>query len=422
MADSAGTGMPVATTTAGLRGVAWKPERLPADVKISVHPLATEDGAQVTGYLFRRGGERTVVCAMHPRELSVPQYVVPEVLMGGCAMWVQGARSPGNDIRLEHESALIDLAAGQRFLREQASFEKTVLQGTSGGGPLATFYCQQAGRKPEDRIKRSPAGRPTQLDTATLPMPDGVILLSSHLGQGKLLMNCIDPAVVDELDPLQSDDALSAFNSANGWQRPPQSSSFAPEFLARYRQAQRERVARIDAFAKALVAHKAEARKRSKEKPNRADAIMTAYSPIFAVWRTDADPRCFDLSLDPSDRAYGTLWGANPIASNYGSVGFARVCTPESWLSNWSALSSNASMEACAPDLKQPTLMIEYTGDNSVFPAEADTIFSWIGAASKTRHKIHGNHHGQPIHPGAPSGQFEAGARIRDWLHAHNFA
>ncbi|HVZ52386.1 MAG TPA: hypothetical protein VG986_10495 [Pseudolabrys sp.] len=412
----------VATTTAGLRGVAWKPERVPKDVTITVHPLRTEDGAQVTGYLFRRGGEKTVVCAMHPRELSVPQYLVPEVLFGGCAMWVQGARSPGNDIRLEHETALLDLAAGQRFLREQCGFEKTVLQGTSGGGPLAAFYCQQSGRKGDERIKRSPAGRPTQLDTATLPVPDGVILVSSHLGQGRLLMNCVDPAVVDENDPLQTDEALSAFNAANGWKRPPESSSYAADFLVRYRAAQRARVERIDAFAKALVERKAQARKRSKETPNRADAVLTAYSPIFTVWRTDADPRCFDLSLEPSERAYGTLWGANPIASNYGSVGFARVCTPESWLSNWSGLSSNASMEACAPGITQPTLMIEYTGDNSVFPTEADAIFGWIGSPAKTRHKVHGNHHGQPIRDDAPNGQLEAGARIRDWLAANKFA
>ena len=45
------------------------------------------------------------------------------------------------------------------------------------------------------------------------------------------------------------------------------------------------------------------------------DAVMAAFSPIFQVWRTDADPRCFDLSLDPSDRAYGTLWGANQTVS-----------------------------------------------------------------------------------------------------------
>jgi len=421
MAEPAKKPARVATTTAGLRGVAWKPERLPADTRLSVHPLPTEDGAQVTGYLFRRGGEKTVVCAMHPRELSVPQYLVPEVLMGGCAMWVQAARSPGNDIRLEHESALLDLAAGQKFLRGEAGFAKTVLQGTSGGGPLAAFYCQQAARSADQRIKRSPAGRPTGLETATLPRPDGVILVSSHLGQGRLLMNCLDPSVIDEQDPLQTDESLSAFNAANGFKRPPESSSYDADFLKRYRMAQRERVARIDAFAKAHVARRAEARKRMKEQPSRADAILAAYSPIFTVWRTDADPRCFDLSLEPSDRAYGTLWGGNPIASNYGSVGFARVCTPESWLSNWSALSSNASMEACAPNIGQPTLMIEYTGDNSVFPSEADAIFGSIGAASKTRHKIHGNHHGQAIREDAPSGQLEAGKRIREWLADNGF-
>jgi hypothetical protein len=420
--STTGAGSATATTTAGLRGTQWNPERLPDGVSMTVHPLRTEDGASVTGYLFRRGAERTVVCGMHPRELVVPSYLVPEVLLGGCAMWVMGGRSPGNDLRLEHETALLDLAAGQRFLREQMGFERCVLQGTSGGGPLAAFYTQQANRAPEARIKRSPAGKPTGLDTATLPPPDGIILVSAHLGQGQLMRHCIDPAVTDETDPLQSDETLSAFNRDNGYRRAPESATYTQEFLTRYRAAQLARVERIDAFARAHVTRRAEARKRLKDAPVRADAILAAYSPIFQVWRTDADPRCFDFSLDPSDRAYGTLWGANQVASNYGSVGFGRVCTPESWLSNWSAISSNASMQACAPDLRAPTLMIEYTGDNSVFPADAAAIFGWIGAADKTRHRIHGNHHGQAIRPDAPSGQLEAGRRIRDWLEARGFS
>ncbi len=411
-----------ATTTAGLRGTQWNPARLPAGVEMSVHPLRTEDGASATGYLFRRGGERTVVCAMHPRELVVPSYLVPEVLHGGCAMWLMGARSVGNDLRLEHESALLDLAAGQRFLREKMGFEACVLQGTSGGGPLATFYAQQSNRGPEARIARSPAGKPTGLQSATLPPPDGVVLISAHLGQGRLLMNCIDPSVMDESDPLATDERLNPFAPENGFRRAPESSTYSPEFLVRYRAVQRRRVEKIDAYAREQVSRRAEARKRMKEVANRTDAILNAYSPIFQVWRTDADPRCFDLSLDPSERAYGTLWGADPIASNWGSIGFARVCTSESWLSNWSALSSNASMEACAPDLRAPSLMIEYTGDNSVFPAESEAIWGWIGGADKTRARIHGNHHGQPIRDGAPSGQLESGARIRDWLKAKGFS
>ena len=420
--DAGQTATRVATTTAGLRGTKWDPSRLPADARLSVHPLTTDDRADVTGYLFRKGGEKTVVCSMHPRELNVAQYLVPDLLDAGVAVWIQGSRSPGNDIRLEHETAVLDLAAGQRFLRERAGFERSVLQGISGGGPLAAYYCQQAAAAPDARVERSPGGRPTGLPKAVLPTPDGVILISAHLGQGQLLLRCIDPAVVDESDPLQTDEALSAFSAANGFAEPPRSSRYAPEFLERYRAAQLARVARIDAYARACLDRKAEARRRLKgEAGSQADAILAAYSPIFTVWRTDADPRCFDLSLEPSDRAYGTLWGANQTASNYGSVGFARVCTPESWLSNWSALSSNASMETCAPAVRQPTLMIEYTADNSVFPSEADFIFDRLGCVEKERQKIHGNHHGKRVREDAPDGQRVAGARIGQWLKDRDF-
>lgn len=421
MVDGSRVALKVATTTAGLRATQWGDDALPEGARLTVHSLRAADGASVTGYLFARGGERTVVCSMHPRELVVTSYLVPEILKGGCAVWIQGARTVGSDLRLEHETALLDLAAGQLFLRDARGFQQRVLQGTSGGGPLAAFYCQQAGLPAAQRIRVSPGGRPTGLDQAELPVADGVIFISAHLGQGHLMMNVIDPSVVDEADPLEVERGLSAFEASNGFRKPPESSSYAPEFLVRYRAAQESRVEKIDAKAKALVARKAEARQRLKGARSRDDAILAAYSPIFEVWRTDADPRCFDLSLDPSDRAYGSLWGANPIASNYGSVGFGRVCTPESWLSNWSALSSNAGMEDCAPSIRKPTLMIEYTGDNSVFPKDADAIFAAIGCADKSRHRVHGNHHGRPIAEGAPDGQLIAGQRIREWLEEKRF-
>ncbi len=50
------------------------------------------------------------------------------------------------------------------------------------------------------------------------------------------------------------------------------------------------------------------------------------------------------------------------------------MCTPESWLLTWSALSSKASFELCSSSLKQPVLMIYYTGDNTVFPSDANVI------------------------------------------------
>jgi hypothetical protein len=57
----------IATTTAGLRATQWNADDLPVGVQLTVHPLTTSDGPSVTKYFFRRGGERSVVCAMHPR-------------------------------------------------------------------------------------------------------------------------------------------------------------------------------------------------------------------------------------------------------------------------------------------------------------------------------------------------------------------
>ena len=56
------------------------------------------------------------------------------------------------------------------------------------------------------------------------------------------------------------------------------------------------------------------------------------------MFRTDADPRTVDLSIDPSDRPYGSLFGKRPDLINYGQVGFGRLTTPEAWLSTWSGL------------------------------------------------------------------------------------
>ena len=75
-----------------------------------------------------------------------------------------------------------------------------------------------------------------------------------------------------------------------------------------------------------------DARRKAKDGGSEQLRRLGAHTPIMTVWRTDADPRRFDLSIDPSDRAYGTLWGRDPRSSNYGAVGFARNCTPSSAL------------------------------------------------------------------------------------------
>lgn len=252
---------------------------------------------------------------------------------------------------------------------------------------------------------------------AELPEADGLILVSSHLGQGPLLQSCLDPSVTDESDPFAIDEALDPFAPQNGFADPPRSSSYAPAFVERYRAAQQVRSRRLDDIALGMLRRKKEARARVKQGSGaRADAMRSAWSPIMTIWRTDADLRCWDLALEPSPRAYGSLWGGNPINSNWGSVAFARSCTPESWLSNWSASTSNATMFRCGPDLRLPVCMIRYTGDNSVFDSEADALSGLLSKAAFTRLDLPGNHHGRSVAPGEPEGQGLAGEAVRDWL------
>ena len=242
---------------------------------------------------------------------------------------------------------------------------------------------------------------------------DGLVFVSAHLGQGRLLMNGIDPSVIDEHDALAADPALNPFSPKNGFSA--KGATYSAEFVSRYRAAQVERVRRIDALARAQVAERVAARGRLKIGGTAADRMVAAHAPVIEVWRTDADLRCWDLSLDPSDRKLGSLWGANPAVSNLGSIGFARLCTADSWLSTWSGLSSNASMAMCAPAVEQPTLLIEYTGDASTFPGDNDQLFDWIGAADKQRLRFAGDHHGRPIHEGGPSPRPQVGEAIGTW-------
>ena len=168
-----------------------------------------------------------------------------------------------------------------------------------------------------------------------------------------------------------------------------------------------------------MIAVRLAARRRYKETATQVDRIAGVLSPAMTVWRTDADLRCWDLSIDPSDRAVGSVWSRDPFTTNFGVIGFARFCTPEAWLSTWSGLSSRANLQRTAASIRQPCLFIEFTGDSVVFPADAERIWSAIPQAGKQRLRIRGDHHGQPLAAGEPSGRPAAGQAIRDWLAQH---
>lgn len=405
--------------TAGMRGAGWDSALMKRPYQTVPYAMTTQDGRRTLGFLFTATGkEKNVVSIMHPRELSVTHYMVPWVLDAGFACWVQGSRSIGNDLRLEHEIALFDVAAGMAQLRS-LGFENIVLLGNSGGAGLYTFYNQQSLLAPEARIEKTPGGRPTKLNGLEMPVADGMILLSPHPGQGKLLLSGIDPSVTDESDPMSVDPTLDPFSPKNGFDPETNTAQYAADFVNRYRRAQTKRVRRIDDRARSMIDAKMEAKRALKQGCTESEVRRWAsYAPIFKVWRTDADLRAWDIGLDPSDRKPGSLWGKDPFASNWGSVGFGRLVTPESWLSTWSGLSSNAALEHTAPAIIQPTLLLEYTGDQCTFPGDIEEIFGWIGAEDKTHVRVRGNHHGMALSRDEEPGQRVVGQNVIEWLNS----
>ncbi|WP_297835942.1 alpha/beta hydrolase [Pseudomonas sp.] len=404
--------------TAGFLNTDWNPGNVPTGTTTTNVVLRTADKAATSGSLYQPiAPSDTVVCVMHPREFMACHYLIPDIVEAGYAAWSQAPRSVGNDLRLEHELALHDVAAGLNYL-QSVGFKRIILLGNSGGAGLYAFYAEQAALPGDQRIARTPGGRPTQLAELNMPIPEGFVLVGPHPGQGALLMNCIDPSVTDENDALSIDPALDPLSFENGYNGS-NDTHYSASFIQRYRDAQRARVARLDRLAEALIERRQTARKRVKDLGRDAsaeDRRVAAHTPIINVWRTDADLRCFDLALDPSERRFGSLWGSDPFASNYGAVGFARQCTPESWLSTWSGLSSNASLSRAAYALTQPTLVIEYTGDQACFPGDVQKIYYALGSADKQHCRVSGDHHGRSIQPGGPLGRTEAGMHLAGWL------
>lgn len=387
----------------------------PESTVTSVHELTTADGATVRGVLATVPGASTVVSLMHPRQDLTHHPLVPLLLHAGAAVWTQHTRSVNNDLTLVHEQALLDAAAGLAFLREHG-FGSIITLGHSGGGTLYAFYLEQAGLAPADRIAATPGGRPTRLAEAEMPLADGAIFLAPHPGQGRLLLACIDPSVADEQDPMSVVPELDPFSPANGFAEPPASSTYSEEFLARYRAAQRDRVARIDAVARDHLGRTGEARAAFKNSSNALDRRRSLAPKIITVFRTDADPRTVDLSLDPSERPYGSLFGKRPDLINYGLTGFGRLTTPEAWLSTWSGLGSHADFVRCAPEVTVPTLFIELTGDQAAFPADSRQMTGALGARDLTTATLRGLHFGGPIASGEPAGNELAATEIINWL------
>ncbi len=278
------------------------------------------------------------------------------------------------------------------------------------------FYQSQASLAPGERLIHTPGGERVDLSSEAMPPADLYITVAAHLGEGRFMLNVIDPSVVDEHDPTATDPDWDMYNPANGYRSFPQPSSYDRAWLATYRERQRERAKRLDDIARAYIADHRDARGRMRA-PDFAALPDDARGAIgrrgwlgryMVIYRTLANPAYLDPTIDPSNRPLGSIFSpADPIIGNYGPGGLARVMTPRAWLSTWSGLSSQADLPDTIGHVTIPTLIVYADGDCDIFPSEQRELFQKSGAADKTAMELPwANHYLHPVG--------EEGARLAD--------
>lgn len=321
----------------------------------------------------RDSARHTVFVVVHPSSNFMGHYALAPLARLGVDAVGMTTRYVGNDSSLLLENCVLDVGAVIKHLRGEG-YRRIILIGNSGGGGLAALYQAQA---EHPTITETPTGRPVDLVAAGLEPADGLVLLMAHPGRHLVYTEMLDPAIIDEFDPTRRDATLDLFDPANP-------APYSEDFISRYRAAQVARNERITDWVLDRLAE-----------------LERAGGPTdlpFLVHGTCADPRTVDLTLEPTDREAGTLWG-EPRQANFGPVTMGHYTSLHSWASQWSIRLSRGDGPKNLAHTSVPVLVGYGTADQGCFPSHAQALYDHVPHERKEIFAVSGGHHylvGQP--------------------------
>jgi pimeloyl-ACP methyl ester carboxylesterase len=266
---------------------------------------------------------------------------------------------------LEH--ALIDIGEGVKWLREVAGVEKVVILGNSGGGSLMAAYQSQAKgvtMQPTPGLELPPA-------LELIEPADLYVSLCAHGGRPEVLTQWFDPSITDERDPASIDPALNMYDESNG--RP-----YSEAFIDKYRAAQVARNHRITDWC-------------FEELERLSSHGLT--DRAFNMYRTWADLRLMDPTIDPNKRRPQWCYAGDPKTANFAPRGIGLTNTLRTWLSMWSLRESYCSGIPHLAKISEPALIIQSDADTGVFPRDAYEIYDSLASTDKRLEMVEGDHY-----------------------------